>query len=134
MRDVRTTRYRAQGVPRLRARARNLLVLSIAVALGAAFADPAAAIEAPGLKANGSISYDADGVPTITAASDEDAAWLMGYAHARDRFFQMDLLRRSASGTLAELVGAPALSQDVEIRTLGLRRAAWATWAETSDA
>ncbi len=90
-------------------------------------------INGPGLKATGSISYDANGVPTITAANDEDAAWLMGYAHARDRFWQMDTLRRTGSGTLAELVGTGALANDVQLRTLGLRRAAWATWARTPD-
>ncbi len=111
---------------------RSALAISVAVVLGlAASGDTLAqAIPAPGLKAPGSLSYDAEGVPTAIAATDEDAAWLMGYAHARDRFFQMDLLRRTASGTLAELVGASVLAQDVEIRTLGLRRAAWATWAK----
>ena len=124
MRNARKTRRSLTGS------VRTALVLGIALSLGSMAAH---AVPAPGLKANGSISYDAHGVPTVTAASDEDAAWLMGYAHARDRFFQMDLLRRTASGTLAELVGAPVLAQDVEIRTLGLRRAAWATWAESSD-
>lgn len=128
MRDARKTRRSAPGTS-----ARTALVLGIALSLGAVFGSPAHAIDAPGLKAAGSISYDAQGVPTITAASDEDAAWLMGYAHARDRFFQMDLLRRSGSGTLAELVGAPGLAQDVQIRTLGLRRAAWSTWAALGD-
>jgi penicillin G amidase len=107
-----------------------LSVMSILLlAAGLAMAQ---SVPAPGLRAAGSISYDAEGVPTITAASDEDAAWLMGYAHARDRFFQMDLLRRTASGTLAELVGPSVLARDVEIRTLGLRRAAWASWAKSS--
>jgi penicillin G amidase len=101
----------------------SALLLAFAGNLGAQ------ALPGPGLRAPGSISYDAEGVPTVIAQSDEDAAWLMGYAHARDRFFQMDLLRRTASGTLAELVGPSVLPQDVEIRTLGLRRAAWATWA-----
>ena len=91
------------------------LTCALSVGAGSAFA-----INAPGLKAPGSISYDAEGVPTVIGATDEDSAWLMGYAHARDRFFQMDLLRRSASGTLAELVGAPALAQDVEIRRADL--------------
>lgn len=113
---------------------RSALAMTLAAALGA-FVAPnllAQALPGPGLKAPGSISYDAEGVPTVTGASDEDAAWLMGYAHARDRFFQMDLLRRTASGTLAELVGASVLPQDVEIRTLGLRRAAWETWSKNS--
>jgi len=99
---------------------------------GLAASAAAQSLPAPGLKAAGSISYDAEGVPTITAATDEDAAWLMGYAHARDRFFQMDLLRRTASGTLAELVGASVIPRDIEIRTLGLRRAAWASWGKSS--
>ena len=112
---------------------RGVAVLAAAIALsfGAGLAS-AQALPAPGLKANGSISYDAEGVPTVTAATDEDAAWLMGYAHARDRFFQMDLLRRTASGTLAELVGPSVLARDVELRTLGLRRAAWAAWGKAS--
>jgi penicillin amidase len=112
---------------------RHRLALTLAATLLLGAANLASAqVQAPGLKAAGSISYDAEGVPTITAASDEDAAWLMGYAHARDRFWQMDLLRRTASGTLAELVGSSVLGQDVELRTLGLRRAAWATWARIS--
>lgn len=113
--------------------ARTALAMSLGCALLMGAASPAFAIDAPGLKAAGTIAYDAEGVPTVTAATDEDAAWLMGYAHARDRFFQMDLLRRSASGTLAELVGSAGLAQDIEVRTLGLRRAAWDTWVKYPD-
>lgn len=109
---------------------------ALLVALSFALAGQASAqtIPAPGLKASGTISYDAQGVPTVQAATDIDAAWLMGYAHARDRFFQMDQLRRVASGTLAELVGRAALSSDVQFRTLGLRRAAVASWQKQPDA
>jgi len=53
--------------------------------------------------------------------------------HARDRFFQMDLTRRKVSGTLSELVGASQLASDVQTRTLGLRRASWATLNAMSD-
>lgn len=112
---------------------RNALVLAIACSLAGIGSQAAAQVPAPGMQFPGSISYDAEGVPTITAETDEDAAWLMGWAHARDRFFQMDYLRRVANGTLAELLGAPALSSDVQLRTLGLRRAAWASWAKSSD-
>jgi penicillin amidase len=112
---------------------RSLLALSLLATLcGAAASAGAQTLAGPGLHSSGSISYDANGVPTVIASTDEDAAWLMGYAHARDRFWQMDLLRRTASGTLAELVGPSVLSQDVELRTLGLRRAAWETWAKLS--
>lgn len=102
--------------------------LLVALAVFASGAISATTITAPGLQASGTISFDANGVPTVRAASDVDAAWLMGYAHARDRFFQMDQLRRLASGTLAELVGRAALSSDVQFRTFGLRRAAVASW------
>ena len=98
-------------------------VLAFAVALGLSSTAAAVDVPGPGLHAAGSISYDAEGVPTVIANTDEDAAWLMGYAHARDRFFQMDLLRRTASGTVAELVGSPGLSQDIELRPLELAAA-----------
>ena len=49
---------------------------------------------------------------------------MQGYVHAQDRLFQMDVSRRTASGTLAELLGPGALASDVELRTIGIRRAA----------
>lgn len=85
------------------------------------------------MTAPGRISWDAEGIPTIDAANDNDAAFLQGYAHAKDRFFQMDLTRRSVSGSLAELVGMSQLASDVQARTLGLRRGAVKTWARMSD-
>ena len=124
------------SVTRGRSRRRIPLSFSIALALAGsamaslAFAD---AISAPGLSAPGKITYDAQGMPTIQAASDNDAAFLQGYAHARYRFFQMDLTRRAVSGTLAALVGESQLGNDVQARTLGLRRAADKTWLALSD-
>ena len=53
--------------------------------------------------------------------------YALGRAHARDRFFQMDVLRHTFSGTLAEMVGTAGLASDVQLRTLGLRRAAEAS-------
>ncbi|NCT66052.1 MAG: penicillin acylase family protein [Rhodanobacteraceae bacterium] len=88
---------------------------------------------APGLGASGSITYDARGMPTIQASSDNDVAFLQGYAHAQYRFFEMDLTRRQVSGTLAALVGPSQLANDVQARTLGLRRAAEKTWLAMSD-
>jgi len=78
----------------------------------------------PGLDAEVDISFDDDGIPRIRAASHRDAATALGFAHARDRMFQMELMRRSASGRLSELVGAVALPIDREMRVLGLRRQA----------
>ena len=67
---------------------------------------------------------DRFGVPHISARNDHDVYFMQGYVHAGDRFFQMDASRRQASGTLAELLGPDALPGDVQLRTLGLRRAA----------
>jgi penicillin amidase len=70
------------------------------------------------------IVRDVDGIPHVLARSETDMAYLQGYVHARDRLFQMEVSRRMAEGTLAELLGQPALSSDVQMRTIGLRRAA----------
>ena len=59
----------------------------------------------PGLSAPVDITFDGNGVPRIEAANEKDAATALGYVHARDRMFQMDLMRRAASGRLSELVG-----------------------------
>jgi penicillin amidase len=74
----------------------------------------------PGLSAPVSITIDQDGVPRIRAASEIDAATALGFLHARDRMFQLELVRRSASGRLSEVVGPQALHFDREMRVLGL--------------
>ncbi len=78
----------------------------------------------PGLQAAARVIRDTNDIPHIQAGNEHDMAFLQGYLHAQDRLFQMDVSRRQASGTLAELVGPAALPQDVQLRTLGLRRAA----------
>ncbi|MGH9349954.1 MAG: penicillin acylase family protein [Vicinamibacterales bacterium] len=70
----------------------------------------------PGLGARVEISRDALGIPTVRAGSRRDLARAMGFLHAQDRFFQMDLSRRRAAGEIAALVGAGALPVDREIR------------------
>ncbi|MGC8792283.1 MAG: penicillin acylase family protein, partial [Bryobacteraceae bacterium] len=90
--------------------------------------------ELPGLRAPVRVVWDSSGIPHIFAASDADAMTALGYVHARDRFFQMDLLRRQASGTSAELLGPAALAADIRARTLGLRRAAEASWGAHGEA
>ncbi len=70
------------------------------------------------------VRRDRSGVPHITAATERDLYFAQGYVTAQDRLWQMDLLRRDASGRLAELVGAAAVDRDVKHRTLGLRLAA----------
>lgn len=107
--------------------------LAIGIVLGAATSADATTITAPALSAPGKITYDAQGMPTIQAASDNDVAFLQGYVHAQYRFFEMDLNRRAVGGTLAALVGPSQLANDVQARTLGLRRAAERTWLALSD-
>lgn len=82
----------------------------------------------PGLHEAARIRRDGRDVPHVFALVEHDALFMLGYVHAADRFFQMDVARRTFSGTLAELVGQPALFQDIQLRTLGLRRAAERTW------
>ncbi len=81
-------------------------------------------IPLPGLAAPITIQLDDWGVPTIEARSREDAYFALGYMSARDRLFQMELLRRKASGRLAEVFGAGAVASDRLQRILGLGRAA----------
>jgi penicillin amidase len=93
----------------------------------AASAPAAADTTLPGLDRRATVVRDANGVPHIFAANEHDLFFLQGWVHAEDRLFQMDLIRRQAGGTLAELLGPAALASDVELRTLGLRRGAEAS-------
>ena len=70
----------------------------------------------PGLSGSASVVRDGQGVPTISGTDRKDVAYATGFVHAQDRYFQMDLLRRVASGELAELFGARALPTDKEHR------------------
>jgi acyl-homoserine lactone acylase PvdQ len=81
-----------------------------------------------GLKQPVAIYRDAYGIPHIFADVPEDAYFALGYTHATDRLFQMELFRRRASGTLAEIFGRPMLADDLFVRQIGIRRSAEATW------
>ena len=67
------------------------------------------------------VDRDALGIPTIVGNSREDVARALGFVHAQDRFFQMDLQRRQSAGELSALVGARALAVDEESRRHRLR-------------
>ena len=69
-----------------------------------------------GLAAPATIARDALGVAAIGGGSRRDVAFATGFAHAQDRYFQMDLLRRRAAGELAELFGPRALASDRAMR------------------
>jgi penicillin amidase len=87
-------------------------------------APPGEVIALPGLTSPVRVLTDASGVRHLFAENDLDLARAQGFVHARDRFFQMDVTRRSASGDLAELVGPSVIPSDIQNRTIGLRRAA----------
>jgi penicillin amidase len=78
----------------------------------------------PGLSAQVKIDFDPYGIPRIRAATARDGAAALGFVHARDRMFQMDLMRRAASGRLSEIAGPVTLPMDRQMRVLGLRRGA----------
>ncbi len=65
-----------------------------------------------GLTAPAQLHRDAQGIAIIQAANEIDANRALGFAHGQDRFFQMDLLRRSAAGELSALFGSAALDVD----------------------
>jgi penicillin G amidase len=81
-------------------------------------------VVAKGVGAPVTIVRDERGIPMITAASEADAYFALGYVHAQDRLFQMELMRRQGQGRLSELIGSAGLSPDRMMRTLGVYRRA----------
>ncbi|MGB5781975.1 MAG: penicillin acylase family protein, partial [Eudoraea sp.] len=70
-----------------------------------------------------SVYYDTYGIPHIYAENEEDAIRTLGYVHAQDRLWQMELLRRVASGGLSEVFGSKLLSTDKFFLSLGIDEA-----------
>jgi penicillin amidase len=110
-----------------------LLVLLVVIAVGGYFLlrlslpQTEGRIVVIGLHGEVTIARDADGVPTISAGDDDDLAFGLGFAHAQDRLFQMEVQRRYGAGRLAEVFGQTAVPIDTQMRVLGLYRAAEAT-------
>ncbi len=94
-------------------------------------------IEVPGLNESVDITFDSLGVPQIWAADEHDALFALGWQHAADRMFQMDLMRRVSQGRLSEMLGDVMLNLDVQQRRVGhsrLARKALETLSEKSRA
>src|SRR3984957_16887353 len=72
------------------------------------------------LKNEVTVQRDAKGVPHIRAQSADDLCTAQGYVMAQDRLWQMDLVRRAASGRLSEIIGPQTLEIDRSFRRLGL--------------
>ncbi|MCM8747754.1 penicillin acylase family protein [Thermomicrobiaceae bacterium CFH 74404] len=75
----------------------------------------------PGLQQPVLIRRDRWGIPHIAAQTDADAWYALGFCQGQDRAFQLELLRRVVRGTLAELLGPPALPIDRLSRRIGFR-------------
>jgi penicillin G amidase len=75
------------------------------------------------------LERDALGTATISGQDRDDVTWALGFAHAQERYFEMDLMRRSAAGELAELFGPAALPIDRRARVHRMRARAEAALA-----
>lgn len=83
-----------------------------------------------GLKTSVKIYSDIYGVPHIITDSDESAYFTLGYLHARDRLWQMDLSRRVAEGKLSEIFGTKTIEFDILFRTIGINRFAFSWYKQ----
>ncbi|MGR3993208.1 penicillin acylase family protein [Pseudomonas sp. 1121_17] len=77
-----------------------------------------------GLQAPVNVRYDERGVPHIQAQSETDLYRALGYVHAQDRLFQMEIMRRLARGELAEVLGSKLVATDTLFRSLRIREQA----------
>jgi penicillin G amidase len=84
----------------------------------------------PGLQHAVSVSFTAQGVPSVRAASDHDMFLALGYVHAQFRLAEMDEERRLGEGRLAQLGGPTDLASDQFELRLGLLRTAQEEWAQ----
>ncbi|NBZ85993.1 penicillin acylase family protein [Stagnihabitans tardus] len=97
-----------------------LALLILYYFLSRSLPDYAATWEVPGIAAPVEIVRDANAIPHIFAASDTDAYYALGFAHAQDRLWQMMLMRRTAQGRLSEIFGTRTLKTDELLRRLDL--------------
>lgn len=81
-------------------------------------------VQMPEIEAPVTVTFDTLGIPTITAESRLDALRVLGFVTAQDRLFQMDLLRRSSAGRLAEVFGESVVDMDIKQRTVGFTQVA----------
>lgn len=86
------------------------------------------AIDVSGITDRVTISRTAQSVPRVSAKNDLDVYFGLGFVHAQDRLWQMEMSRRIGSGRLSEVLGNDSLSSDIFMRTLDLRRGAERIW------
>ena len=74
------------------------------------------------ISADVQIYRDSMAIPYIIAKTEEDAAFALGFVHAQDRLFAMDIIRRAGEGRLSEVMGEKSVPFDKMFRTVGLKR------------
>jgi len=77
-------------------------------------------VELNNIQKETTVYYDEFGVPHIYAGTQKDALTTLGYVHAQDRLWQMELMRRIAPGRLSELFGSVALKNDLFFAGIGI--------------
>jgi penicillin G amidase len=110
-----------------------MVLAAFLVLVASTFPRESGRVKVAGLSAPLTIETDPHGVPTIHAASETDALFGLGYAHARDRLWQMEYQRRIGAGRLAEILGPQLVETDTFLRTIGFRRAAESAWRSLSE-
>ncbi|MFK5733468.1 penicillin acylase family protein [Pseudomonas urmiensis] len=112
-------------------RSLTVLAIVVAVAAGAGYwyvqgkqPQRTGEVVISGLQAPVSVRYDARGVPHLQAQNETDLYRALGYVHAQDRLFQMEIMRRLARGELAEVLGSKLLPTDTLFRSLRIREQA----------
>ena len=81
-------------------------------------------LNVPSLNSEVKIYFDSLAVPYIIANNDEDVAFTLGYLHARERMFSMDMIRRACEGRLSEIIGPETIPFDRMFRTVGIYKTA----------
>ena len=94
-------------------------VVAILVYLASQKPHYSGSINMQGLANKVEVIYDFYGIPHIYAESEEDAYFALGFVHAQDRLFQMEMTKRVASGQLSEILGADFIKVDAFFKTLG---------------
>ena len=97
-----------------------LLVLAFFIFLNSLKPDYKGKKELTGISAQVETYFDTYGIPHIYADNEEDAMRALGYVHAQDRLWQMELLRRAGAGRLSEIFGDLTLETDKFFLSLGI--------------
>jgi len=87
-------------------------------------------IRTKGLNSEVTVYRDSFAIPMISAQNDEDAAFALGYVHAQERLFQMDVARRAGEGRLSEVFGTKTIPFDKMFRTIGIYKIVESSWSK----